>query len=134
MVTTKLRSTPCGRVGLLLGNSPAAIRSVQSAKLRNARWVSISPMSRTMVSAAGPTWTRWLQASNEFSNLPSAGEIVRVGLLPSWWQELQAWVLSVDSHWPWLLRLTGMPLPFGPVPGNRLLSGISSIEYQYCAG
>jgi hypothetical protein len=40
----------------------------------------------------------------------------------------------VASHWPWLLTFTGMPLPFGPVPGNRLFSGISSIEYQYCAG
>ena len=25
---------------------------------------------------------------------------------------------------------TGMPFPWGPVPGKRLLSGILSIEYQ----
>jgi len=34
----------------------------------------------------------------------------------------------------WLLIRSGMPLPFGPVPGNRLLSGICTIEYQYWAG
>ena len=34
----------------------------------------------------------------------------------------------------WVLMKGGMPLPFGPVPGNSLSAGILSIEYQYMPG
>ena len=35
VVTTMLRSTPCGRGGLLFGSSPLAMRSVQSPRYLN---------------------------------------------------------------------------------------------------
>ena len=60
--------------------------------------------------------------------------MTRVGLLPSWWQEPQPCDLTLASHIAWLRMLVAIPLPFGPVPGNRLLSGIFIIEYHHCAG
>ena len=79
---------------------------------------------------AWPDWTRRPHASTEFLNVPSSVGIVRVALLPSWWQAMQPSVLTWSSHCSWVFMSAGMPLPLGPVPGNMLLSGIFSIENQ----
>ena len=51
-VTTTLRSMPCGRCGFDFGNSPAAIRSVQSREhLQRALRVEPAEMCATMVLA-----------------------------------------------------------------------------------
>ncbi len=60
--------------------------------------------------------------------------MVRVGLLPIWWQEPQPCDLTLASHCIWLRMFVAIPLPFGPVPGNMLFSGIRIIEYHHCAG
>src|SRR5262245_12971338 len=116
-----LRSTPCGRDGLVAGNSPAAIRSVQSPNKPLALFGPSSLMRASMVVMACPETTRRAQASAEELKWPSSLGIVRVALLPSWWHVIQPFVLTTFNHSPWLATL--------PV-GNSFLSGILSIEYQ----
>ena len=79
---------------------------------------------------ACPDWMRRAHACAEDGNSPSSFGIVRVALLPSWWQVKQPSVLMTSSHWPWVFRCFGKPLPSGPVPGNSLLPGILSMAYQ----
>jgi hypothetical protein len=83
---TMLRSTPCGRGGCVAGNSPPAMRSVQSANRLSARLVSSRPMLLTMLVIAWPDWMRRSHASIELSKCPSSLGMVRVALSPSWWQ------------------------------------------------
>ena len=64
------------------------------------------------------------------SRLLSSFSIVRVALLPIWWQPTQPLVLMPSSHIDWFLIAGGMPLPLGPVPGKALLSGTPSIANQ----
>jgi hypothetical protein len=81
---TTLRSTPCGRAGRDVGSSPAAIRSVQSAKSAVARLGSSRPRLFNICVMACPDTTRRAHASVEEENWPSSLGIVRVALLPSW--------------------------------------------------
>jgi hypothetical protein len=82
-LTTRLRSTPWGRSGVAAGSSPAAMRSVQSAKRASARGAPSRPRLVVICVIAWPETTRRLQASTEESNWPSSFGIVRVALLPS---------------------------------------------------
>jgi hypothetical protein len=82
---TMLRSAPCGRAGFAAGSSPAAIRSVQSANSLSARGTSRRPMAFAICTCACPDMMRRAQASSGFMSAKSFG-IVRVALLPSWWQ------------------------------------------------
>ena len=118
---------PFGRCGCANGSSPAAMRSVHSANSLIARSPSSRLMSRAMSAIAPPDFRRRRQASTE---LPSASFIqcsgtVRVPGVPSAWQDWQAPVLMLLSHWPWLAT--------GP-SGNSLASGTRRSENQYSAG
>ena len=80
-MTTRLRSTPTGRGGLRLGNSPALMRSVQSASA--ARWppsgVISWVMKLTMSCPAGPTDRRCDHASrDDFEMAERLGDRYRV--------------------------------------------------------
>src|SRR5262245_25555089 len=129
-VMTALRSTPCGRCGFDVGSSPAATRSVQSPSMRSAACVPIRSVLVTIWVEAWPDWMRRVQASWPLENLPSAAGMVRVALLPSWWQPTQPLVLMISRNWLWLLTFGLMPLPVGPVPGKVAWSGTLIIEYQ----
>ena len=83
-VTTTLRSRPCGRDGLKAGNSPAAIRSVQSANNSRERERPIRLMFLTIYLIAWPDSIRRCHASTEESKSPNSLGISRVALLPSW--------------------------------------------------
>src|SRR5262249_12314733 len=76
-----LRSAPCGRVGLEAGNSPAAMRSVQSANILIARGTSRRPILLAICTCACPDMMRRAHASSGFMLANSFG-IVRVALLP----------------------------------------------------
>ena len=71
---------PVGRGGVALGNSPAWMRSVQSASA--ARWPPSGVISDAMVPImarpAGPDCRRRAQAEIEESKWPNAAGIVRV--------------------------------------------------------
>ena len=54
MVITTLRSIPCGRSGLAKGNSPAAMRSVQSANSASALFGPSRESVRNMLGMACP--------------------------------------------------------------------------------
>src|SRR5256885_12761374 len=81
-----LRSTPCGRGGLLCGSSPLATRSVQSPKYLNGTPPSTCVSGFSMNVAACPDCTRRIHAFSPVSNCPSEAGIVRVESWPSWWQ------------------------------------------------
>ena len=83
---TTLRSIPCGRSGLANGSSPAAILSVHFARLASVNFGPSRPIAPAIAVIACPDWIRRSQASSELLKVPSAGEMVRVALLPSWWQ------------------------------------------------
>ena len=88
MLITTLRSTPCGRSGLAKGNSPAAMRSVQSANSDSAlsgpsrpeRQGHVGPRL-TGLDAARPC----LDRVAEFRRVPCG--IVRTPLEPSAWHD-----------------------------------------------
>src|SRR3954467_13079983 len=75
-VTTTLRSTPVGRGGLCFGNSPLAIRSVQSPKYLKGTPPSSPARRLTMRSPLGPEATRRAHASAPDSNSPTAAGTV----------------------------------------------------------
>jgi len=78
-----LRSTPWGRIGLLCGSSPLAMRSVQSPKYLNGT-PPRTPVSGFSISgAACPDCTRRIHAFSDDSNWPSAAGMVRVDSWPS---------------------------------------------------
>ena len=56
IVTTTLRSRPCGRCGAAVGNSPLAIRSVQSAYIERARCPAHlrKPIAHPVAGLSGP--------------------------------------------------------------------------------
>src|SRR5215472_9829533 len=89
VVTTTLRSSHCGRVGLFLGNSPLATRCVQSAKYLIGAPASWPAMILTISAPDCPAWMRRVQASAWFENSPSPDGKVRVDCWPSWWQPTQ---------------------------------------------
>ena len=60
-----------------------------------------------MLVAAWPDWTRRVQASKPVLNVPSSGSIVRVALLPSWWQVTQPSVLTMSRNIALALHLPG---------------------------
>src|SRR3954467_7779936 len=78
VVTTRLRSTPVGRGGLLFGNSPLATRSVQSPKYLYGTPPNWPAMRLVIISPAWPDWMRRCQASAPLSNLPNCDGMVRV--------------------------------------------------------
>ena len=129
IVSTRLRSCPCGRGGAG-GTWPAAMRSVQSANRPSARSRPMRFNPAFMLGPLRPTWTRWSQASRveSKSSMSSIG-ISRVATLPIWWQSWQP-SLSRSTHSAWCRIARPMPLPSGPVPGNSLAAGTSSSEYQ----
>src|SRR5262245_62576036 len=84
-----LRSTPCGRDGLFLGNSPLATRSVQSAKYLIGEPASWPARMFTMSAPDCPACVRRTQASAWFAYSPSPFGKVRVDSWPIWWQPTQ---------------------------------------------
>ena len=83
-VITRFRSGPDGRGGGSAGASPAATRSVQSA-----RACRMSPSARNcwaMPGPDGPTPVRRVHASSHEPAPRMAGSSSRVALLPTWWQ------------------------------------------------
>src|SRR5262249_18891656 len=82
-LTTMLRSIPCGRDGVAAGNSPAAIRSVQSPNNPLALFGPSSLMRLSMVVMAWPDTMRRAHASAGEVKWPNSLGIVRVALLPS---------------------------------------------------
>src|SRR5439155_13646760 len=83
VVTTMLRSTPCGRVGFVCGSSPFATRSVQSAKYLNGALPSAWASGPIMNGAACPDVTRRIHAASDDGKSPSDLGIVRVESWPS---------------------------------------------------
>src|SRR5258705_10115439 len=122
---TTLRSAPSGRCGFAFGSSPPAIRSVQSPYSAVARWASSRLRELLMEVMACPDKMRRDQASAEDLNSPSSLGIVRVALLPSWWQVMQPLVLTTFSHSPWLAAFPR---------GNSLFSGTWAFEEHLTAG
>src|SRR6187397_2329969 len=92
------RSTPCGREGCANGNSPAAMRSVQSAHSFSARSEPSRLVAVIMLFMAWPEAMRRAHASYEFMWAKSLG-IVRVPLVPRAWQDMQPLVLTVFNQW-----------------------------------
>ena len=82
-------------------------------------------MSRAMSAIAPPDLKRSRHASTESPFSMKIFGTVRIPGVPSAWQDWQAPVLIVLSHWPWLAT--------GP-RGNSLDSGTRRSENQYCAG
>src|SRR5216683_5702207 len=64
---------------------------------------------------------------------PNSFGTARMPLLPSEWQDWQAF-FTVSTHASCVLMFALIPLPLSPVPGNSLLAGILSSEYQYMPG
>ncbi len=119
IVITTLRSIPCGRSGRAKGSSPAAMRSVQSAKSESAFLGPSRDSVSAMFAIAWPDWTRRSHASVESLNSPSSGESRRTPLEPSAWQDWHEF-LMVSIQACWVLISGPMPLPPSPVPGNSL--------------
>src|SRR5687768_13140419 len=130
---TTLRSIPCGRLGFD-GSSPLAIRSVQSAIIFNMCSSPSAEAEETICPPACPDCNLRSHASVELLNFPSEGWNSRVPLLPSWWQARQVPDLMLRIKSACTLTLGEIPLPFGPVPGNFVLSGTFKSENQYPAG
>ena len=84
----------------------------------------------TICVIAWPDWMRRAQASVEFLKCAKSFGIVRVPLVPSAWHDMQPLVLTLVQPLGLALHVSAMPLPLAPVPGNSLLAGIFSIEYQ----
>ena len=82
IVTTTLRSRPCGRGGAAAGSSPPAMRSVQSAHIASARCRPTCVKRALMPPPAWPDWMRRSHAAREVSNVPRFSGISRVALLP----------------------------------------------------
>ena len=125
MLTTTLRSRPCGRGGAS-GTSPAAMRSVQSAYMAIPRGPNPASMAAMPVPIC-PDFTRRSQAATEEWNVPRLLGISRVALVPIVWHAPQRIWLSQSA---WLFIRSEMPLPLAPVPGNSLLSGTFASAYQ----
>src|SRR5215472_15629047 len=83
VVTTMLRSAPCGRGGFACGSSPLAMRSVQSPKNLNGAPPRYPAKGLTIKGAACPDCTRRIQASSPDLNAPREAGIVRVASCPS---------------------------------------------------
>ena len=79
---TTLRSIPCGRGGAG-GNSPAAMRSVQSPNIASARSRPSALRPPLICAPAWPDWMRRSHASIELWNVPSSFGISRVPFVPS---------------------------------------------------
>ena len=136
MVTTTLRSRPCGRGGVALGVSPAAMRLVQSAYISSAR---VRPTCVKRLFMAAPAWPARTRRSHASTPFPSPARnifgISRVALLPIWWQPAHPSTLTMFRiHSPCERIIGEMPLPLSPVPGKSLFGGICSMANQYCAG
>src|SRR5690242_5609962 len=77
-VMTTLRSSPSGRGGLAFGNSPLAMRSVQSPKYLYGTPPNCPANRLVICSPDWPDCVRRCHASSPELNLPSAAGIVRV--------------------------------------------------------
>src|ERR1700682_5021112 len=86
-----------------------------------------------MLVIACPDWVRRAQAWYELPSFENISGTLRMPALPSAWHDWHAF-LTVSTQWSCVFMLAEMPLPFSPVPGNSLLSGILSSEYQYMPG
>ena len=84
----------------------------------------------TMLFIAWPERMRRVHASVELALFANIFGIVRVPLVPRPWHDKQPLVLTLLSQWYCVSMFGLMPLPLSPVPGNSLLSGIFSSEYQ----
>src|SRR5579862_7630759 len=126
---TTFRSLPCGRGGTD-GNSPALMRSVQSAYSVRRRFL---PIRTAKLFIELPVWLdlmRRSHAAKDESNAPRFLGISRVALSPSWWHDSQASVFSISTHSAWLLIRSEIPFPLSPEPGKSLFGGICSSAYQ----
>src|SRR2546426_10088846 len=83
VVTTMLRSTPCGRVGFACGSSPLGGGSVQSAKYLNGALPRTWASGVIMLGPACPDCTRRIHAASDELKSPSDLGIVRVACWPS---------------------------------------------------
>ena len=83
-----------------------------------------------MLVLAGPDCNRRAHASCELANVPRAARNLARRLVAE--LVTVAAAVQLDDVEPLFLALkaTGMPLPSRPVPGNRLLSGMSSMANQ----
>src|SRR5262249_7659178 len=77
-VTTRSRSTPCGRGGLSFGSSPLAMRSVQSPRYLKGTPPNVPASWLIIISPACPDCTRRIHASSPVLNGPNCAGIVRV--------------------------------------------------------
>ena len=114
MVMTRFLSRPSGRRGLSNGNSPFAMRSVQSAKLAMALSPSNRLMSLAISACTLPARRRMRHASCEVLPLANNSGTCRIPGVPSAWHDWQAPLLIVFSHCCWLCT--------GP-SGNSLAAG-----------
>ena len=119
-----------GRDGFVAGNSPAAIRSVQSANSGNARSASSRLIWLIMLSPPCPTSMRRIHTLHRGASLaPFLGDDARRLVA-----DLVAAVAAVRFNivQPFVLRPLARrdAVALRPVPGNSLLSGILSIENQ----
>src|SRR6185437_783488 len=124
-VTTILRSRPCGRGGVLFGNSPLATRSVQSPKYLYGAPPNWPARRFVIISPAWPDCVRRIQASSPEAKWPNCAGTVRVASCPSWWQPMQS-TLFIWRSQSVCVMLAGM----GPLPPNSLAGGIFIIVYQ----
>src|ERR1700677_3891270 len=126
-----LRSRPIGRDGFDDGNSPSAIRSVQSANSDKPFSGPRRTIARAILVMAWPDARRRAHMSRELAKFPSSfTRGARMFSLPSAWQDWQEFLI-VSIQAPWVFRNGGIPLPASPVPGNWSAAGVWSIEYQY---
>src|SRR5205809_656794 len=126
-------SMACGRSCGSSGSSPPEVRSVQSAKRLNAASRPMCPDPVAMLGMACPDCVRRAHRWNELPDSWNSFGTVRMPLLPSAWHDWQAF-LTVSTHCSCVFMFSLMPFPLSPVPGNSLLSGILSSEYQYMPG
>src|SRR2546422_10605704 len=87
-----------------------------------------------MLVMACPACVRFAQAWYELAEASwNIFGTVRMPLLPSAWHDWQAF-LTVATHCSCVFMFSLMRFALSPVPGNLLLSGILSSEYQYKPG
>ena len=91
------------------------------------------PKPVAMLVMACPACVRRAQAWKELLDSWNSFGTVRMPLLPSAWHDWHAF-LTVSTHCSCVFMFSLMPFPLSPVPGNSLLSGILSSEYQYMPG
>ena len=114
---------------LRAGSSPAAIRSVQSANsVKSALRVEPGRWLLAICVMACPDWMRRSHASAEDLNSPSSFGIVRVALLPSWWQVKQPLVLMTSQ--PLRLALQGLRHAVAVGPGAGELALVRNLEHR----